>query len=282
MLRIEIQNIIEESIQNVVIEYIADKVIQKLVIKLEEENKKVLLVFTGATKGLKESLENLIKLKEDGFKFEIALSKPASNILNTELLKKLFETEKVYIDCNNIESHDLVKNNTIVIVPTLTSNTASKISNCIDDTMATNIINYALMTNKRVIASVDGTRPESRNISETQKSILRKNLESIKLYGVDTTTSNNLYHKVKNNSEHNINNVNNTKGISIESKSNIDNKNKYNIDKENEIYINKRIINRIDIYENRKYKNIKINKNSIVTDLANEEAIHLHINLIKI
>ena len=75
MLRIEIQNIIEESIQNVVIEYIADKVIQKLVIKLEEENKKVLLVFTGATKGLKESLENLIKLKEDGFKFEIALSK---------------------------------------------------------------------------------------------------------------------------------------------------------------------------------------------------------------
>ena len=265
----DLEKIIRESIQKVFIDYIVDIVIEKL----NNYNKKALVIFTGSTLGLEQSLKNIMKLKEDKWDIDIIFSKSASEILNVELIKELLNIDKIYTDENITKTYELVDNNNLILVTQLSVNTSSKIVNCINDNMATNSISYALSKGKNVVASIDGCCPDNEqrnklnlnNFSIYQKEKLRENLEILKKYNIILSKSENIISE--------INKI---------ASSNFNNQTKDSISKKNEIYINKKIINRIDIYNNKEFKVIKINKNSVITDLANEEATSLKIKIVKI
>ncbi|CEI72792.1 MULTISPECIES: flavoprotein [Romboutsia] len=277
----KLENIISENVESVVIDYIVEKVFEKL----ESYNKKLLVVFTGASIGFKDAFKCIKMLQDRGFKLTIVLSNGALNVFNENLIKEFFKVEKVIKEDDNENIISLVKENTIIMIPTLTVNTCSKIANGINDNIATNIISYSLINGKKVIASINGCCPDNEerisifkdNMSNSYKDLLRNNIKKLKDYNIILTTSVNLEKKVikiyKDNFSLNTNKKNNDEIDYICSKQNIEIK---------EILLNKKIISKIDVYNLKHYKVIKINQDSIITPSAKDEALKYNINILKI
>ena len=114
-------------------------------------------------------------------------------------------------------------------------------------------------------------------MSNSYKDLLRNNIKKLKDYNIILTTSVNLEKKVikiyKDNFSLNTNKKNNDEIDYICSKQNIEIK---------EILLNKKIISKIDVYNLKHYKVIKINQDSIITPSAKDEALKYNINILKI
>lgn len=276
---------LSELMEKSIIEYIVQRVIEKL----QDRNKRAIVLFTGATIGFKQSIESLNKLKKDGWKFDVILSNGARNVLGEELIKKSLNIETVMTEDNKIDIRSLLNDNSLIIVPSLTVNSASKVANCISDTIVTNIISKGLISGKKIIASINACcidneeRKAIYNDHTTQayKNKLRNHLETIKSYGVILTTSENLAHKVNStmfkNNDFKSKEINSTNtNLKTSSKTSYDTH--QNLDS---IKINEKVVSREAIFENRRYKTIIVGSKSLITDLARDEAEKYKIKLIK-
>ncbi|WP_434798614.1 flavoprotein [Terrisporobacter vanillatitrophus] len=271
---------LSELMEKSIIEYIVERVIEKL----QEKNKKAVVLFTGATIGFKQSIESLNKLQQNGWKFDVILSNGARDVLGEDLIKSSLNIDKVINEDDKVDIKALLNDNDLVIIPSLTINSASKIANCISDTLVTNIVSKALMSGKKIIASINACcidNKERKSIyndhtTEAYKNTLRNHLEVIKSYGITFTTSENLACKV----EKIVLNNNFQELKSQSSKTNLKNQNN-NFQRSNSIKIDKTVISRSDIYENKNYNTIIINQKSLITDLARDEAKRHKIKLIK-
>ncbi|MDU1202119.1 MAG: flavoprotein [Clostridiales bacterium] len=275
----ELQNLI----QNALIEYIVNKVIEKL----EQRQKTALVLFTGASIGFRQSIESLNKLQQNGWQFKVVISKAAEDVLTEDLIKKSLNIESVIKEDDKPDIKELLDQNNLIIIPSLTINTASKIANCISDTLITNIVSKAMMSGKKIIASLNACCIENEerksiygdNVSLAYKNKLKNNLETIKSYEIELTTSENLFYKVEKYSKKNLN----TNNLVINNQSK-DNKKTIDLKQpqdKNSLYIklDKKVISRADVYENRGYNYIFVDKGSLITDLAKEEAKKLNLKI---
>lgn len=275
----ELQNLI----QNALIEYIVNKVIEKL----EQRQKTALVLFTGASIGFRQSIESLNKLQQNGWQFKVVISKAAEDVLTEDLIKKSLNIESVIKEDDKPNIKELLDQNNLIIIPSLTINTASKIANCISDTLITNIVSKAMMSGKKIIASLNACCIENEerksiygdNVSLAYKNKLKNNLETIKSYEIELTTSENLFYKVEKYSKKNLN----TNNLVINNQSK-DNKKTIDLKQpqdKNSLYIklDKKVISRADVYENRGYNYIFVDKGSLITDLAKEEAKKLNLKI---
>ncbi|WP_307993639.1 flavoprotein [uncultured Intestinibacter sp.] len=275
----ELQNLI----QNALIEYIVNKVIEKL----EQRQKTALVLFTGASIGFRQSIESLNKLQQNGWQFKVVISKAAEEVLTEDLIKKSLNIESVIKEDDKPDIKELLDQNNLIIIPSLTINTASKIANCISDTLITNIVSKAMMSGKKIIASLNACCIENEerksiygdNVSLAYKNKLKNNLETIKSYEIELTTSENLFYKVEKYSKKNLN----TNNLVINNQSK-DNKKTIDLKQpqdKNSLYIklDKKVISRADVYENRGYNYIFVDKGSLITDLAKEEAKKLNLKI---
>ena len=275
----ELQNLI----QNALIEYIVNKVIEKL----EQRQKTALVLFTGASIGFRQAIESLNKLQQNGWQFKVVISKAAEDVLTEDLIKKSLNIESVIKEDDKPDIKELLDQNNLIIIPSLTINTASKIANCISDTLITNIVSKAMMSGKKIIASLNACCIENEgrksiygdNVSLAYKNKLKNNLETIKSYEIELTTSENLFYKVEKYSKKNLN----TNNLVINNQSK-DNKKTIDLKQpqdKNSLYIklDKKVISRADVYENRGYNYIFVDKGSLITDLAKEEAKKLNLKI---
>ena len=275
----ELQNLI----QNALIKYIVNKVIEKL----EQRQKTALVLFTGASIGFRQSIESLNKLQQNGWQFKVVISKAAEDVLTEDLIKKSLNIESVIKEDDKPDIKELLDQNNLIIIPSLTINTASKIANCISDTLITNIVSKAMMSGKKIIASLNACCIENEerksiygdNVSLAYKNKLKNNLETIKSYEIELTTSENLFYKVEKYSKKNLN----TNNLVINNQSK-DNKKTIDLKQpqdKNSLYIklDKKVISRADVYENRGYNYIFVDKGSLITDLAKEEAKKLNLKI---
>ena len=275
----ELQNLI----QNALIEYIVNKVIEKL----EQRQKTALVLFTGASIGFRQSIESLNKLQQNGWQFKVVISKAAEDVLTEDLIKKSLNIESVIKEDDKPDIKELLDQNNLIIIPSLTINTASKIANCISDTLITNIVSKAMMSGKKILASLNACCIENEerksiygdNVSLAYKNKLKNNLETIKSYEIELTTSENLFYKVEKYSKKNLN----TNNLVINNQSK-DNKKTIDLKQpqdKNSLYIklDKKVISRADVYENRGYNYIFVDKGSLITDLAKEEAKKLNLKI---
>lgn len=271
---------LSELMEKSIIEYIVERVIEKL----QEKNKKAVVLFTGATIGFKQSIESLNKLQQNGWKFDVILSNGARAVLGEDLIKSSLNIDKVINEDDKVDIKVLLNDNNLVIIPSLTINSASKIANCISDTLVTNIVSKALMSGKKIIASINACCIDNKerkviyndHTTEAYKNTLRNHMEVLKSYGITFTTSENLAYKV----EKIVLNNNFQELKSESSKTNLKNQNN-NSKNSNSIKIDKTVISRSDIYENKNYNTIIINQKSLITDLARDEAKRHKIKLIK-
>ena len=115
------------------------------------------------------------------------------------------------------------------------------------------------------------------NVTEAYKNRLINNLETIKSYGINLTTSENLFYKVEkyNKKNLNTNNLGTNNQKQEEVKNPPQNKNLLSTK------LTKKVISRADVYENRGYNCIFVDKGSLITDLAYEEAKKLNLKIMK-
>lgn len=287
------KNQLENIILDTVVEYIAEKVVEKII----EKSKRGLLLFTGATIGYNKAIDNINKLKKDGWEFDVVMSKAAQDVIGIDTLKKDIEINNIITHDNMFVIRDLLQQNTIVIIPTLTMNSCAKIANCISDTLVTNIVSKALMSKKTIVASINGCCPENEerklvygdNLSDLHKKKLSENLEALRDYNINLSSSENLYKNVNKTLLKSFNLYKSSKEITksnLLKSSNVNNTANYKsiketVDNHSSTKINKKVLSRKDIWDNKKFNTIFVNQNTLITDLAKDEAQRLNIKLLK-
>ena len=124
-------------------------------------------------------------MQKNGWQFKVVISKAAEDVLTEDLIKKSLNIESVIKEDDKPDIKELLDQNNLIIIPSLTINTASKIANCISDTLITNIVSKAMMSGKKIIASLNACCIENEerksiygdNVSLAYKNKLKNNIE---------------------------------------------------------------------------------------------------------
>lgn len=135
-------------------------IVDRVLSRLEEKEHQGLVLFTGGALGFNDSLDQLVKLQESGWSFTAVMSKGAENMMKEDLIKEKLSLEKVYLESQNEGLHSLYQDSSILIIPTLTMNTAAKISLGIADNLATNLASRFIMEGLPIFAATDACNPE--------------------------------------------------------------------------------------------------------------------------
>jgi hypothetical protein len=192
-------NDLENALMSTIVDYISDQVI----LRYTQTCKRAVVLFTGGVIGYGEAVNSLKALKEDGWKFNVVLSRAASEVLTKERIENDIDPEAIYVEGAPVDGRQLVRDAQYVIVPVLTINTAAKLANCIYDNLITNMIFNAMTSGKPVIAAIDACCPDNKvrekigfNITDKHKAKLRSNLVELVTYGMNLTTAENLAGKI--------------------------------------------------------------------------------------
>ena len=282
MNRVEFEN----ALMSTIVDYISDQVI----LRYMDACKKATVLFTGALIGYGDAVAALRELKEDGWQLTAVLSKAAAEVITEERIQKDICPDVIYVEGAPVDGRKIVDENALVIIPTLTINTAAKVANCIYDNLITNMIYRAMTAGKPIVAAVDGCCPDNEvrqklgfKVTEAYKQRLRKNLEDLQAYGIILTVDQRLREK-----------VDRAHGASFDfpipsSDSKMETGGSRKIAAEiakqqpfdASLKLDKKVIGRVDIAKNARYKTIIVREDAVVTGLAVDEAMNRGIRIVK-
>ena len=272
-------------------------VLKEVMSQLENKSfisKKVAVFFTGNTVGLEECITELEKLKIQGIKLKAVLSKHASQIIDRNIINKIFNNEDIYIDGDLEDSNHIYDEEfDLLLGATLSINSLAKVANGISDTMPTALISKCILNGTKVIISKEGVdfresnirKNPYKNIPVPYMNMIKGYLDKLESYGIKFVNLENIFDciikkdfnedilpKVK--SKIDDGNINKIVSSNF--------KNEFNEnDKTLEFKINKKVISSEDISNNSGNKKIVIPSNSIITSLAKDLSEELGIQIIK-
>ncbi|WP_315941051.1 flavoprotein [Clostridium botulinum] len=272
-------------------------VLKEVMSQLENKSfisKKAVVFFTGNTVGLEECITELEKLKIQGIKLKAVLSKHASQIIDRNIINKIFNNEDIYIDGDLEDSNHIYDEEfDLLIGATLSINSLSKVANGISDTMTTALISKCILNGTKVIISKEGVdfresnirKNPYKNIPVPYMNMIKGYLDRLESYGIKFVNSENIFDSIikkdfnedilpKVKSKIDDSNINEIVSSNF--------KNEFNENyKTLEFKINKKVISSEDISNNSGNKKIVIPSNSIITSLAKDLSEELGIQIIK-
>ncbi|MBY6931137.1 phosphopantothenate--cysteine ligase [Clostridium botulinum] len=272
-------------------------VLKEVMSQLENKSfisKKAVVFFTGNTVGLEECITELEKLKIQGIKLKAVLSKHASQIIDRNIINKIFNNEDIYIDGDLEDSNHIYDEEfDLLIGATLSINSLSKVANGISDTMPTALISKCILSGTKVIISKEGVEFRESNIRKNPyknipvpyMNMIKAYLDRLESYGIKFVNSENIFDSIikKDFNEDSLPKVKSKiydDNINKIVSSNF--KNEFNENyKTLEFKINKKVISSEDISNNSGNKKIVIPSNSIITSLAKDLSEELGIQIIK-
>jgi len=247
---------IKEIVREVTVSVFADLIFEKLNQELKLRKRKLLVIFSGGAYGFKDSIASIKALIDEGYKTNVVLSKSADKVLGRDLIKNMLDFDKVYVDGDeNIDK--FVEESDILILPSLTVNSAAKIACCISDNYLTRAVNNFILMDKIIYASTNSCCPKddervftSMNPSNSfyEKKMI-ENMETVKSFGVSFSYAKDIYNKIAN-----MKNINTLEGAKC-------------------YYSDKKIITKSDVVMLIENSILKVQKNSIFTALAKEELV---------
>ncbi|MBK5252960.1 MAG: hypothetical protein JJE03_00580 [Peptostreptococcaceae bacterium] len=189
----ELKILIKEALISIIARKVADKVM--------DMKKNALVVYTGSTINFNENLDELAKLKAEGFKFSLYMTNSAMKYLDKEKIINVLQPEKIITEQGDGEFPEKVAAQfDNFIVPAMTINTASKLAACMPDNWPARLLLEALMKDKNVVISTDGCCPDNPireklgyHMNQALKEKLRSNRNSMKKYGALLTVHDSLY-----------------------------------------------------------------------------------------
>lgn len=182
-------------------EDILNMIIDEVFRRLEARRKRSLVIFTGAAIGFQDAICSLKELLSDGWDLKIFLSKSAEHVFTPKLIKEQLGIEEVFLESNVKGLQDLYKDVSSFIIPTLTLNTAAKVSLGIADTMSTNLIAHGIMEGIQIVAAKDGcdlnnTTRLKLGMNKTPQSYLStfdRHLANLEGYGIKLVEAKDIY-----------------------------------------------------------------------------------------
>jgi hypothetical protein len=149
------------------IERIVTAVIARLASRLGADGSRGLLlaVFSGATAGFNEAVQQVRLLVLDGYRIQLAFSQAAEELYGQLVRERLAGFPHTgAVDATNWLA--ALKDARAVLVPLLSVNTVSKLSQLIADNLATNLLLHALFMGKPVIVASNGADPAGKERRE--------------------------------------------------------------------------------------------------------------------
>ena len=148
----------DKQIQRVLVEVLRRMLPQ---IGATGERGDVVVVFTGATAGFTEAVQQVRSLIIKGFRVQLIFSRGAELLFGPVIWEQLegFPHVDPFDDSRWLRT---LKNARAVVVPLLSVNTLSKLSLLIADNLASNVVLHALFTGKPVILAQNGVDPSDK------------------------------------------------------------------------------------------------------------------------
>ena len=282
------RNEFENALMSTIVEYISDQI----VLRYMDACKKAAVLFSGALIGYADAVRSLNELKKDGWSLTVIMSKAADEVLTKERIQNDIGPDAIYVEGAPVNGRQIIDDNQFVIVPALTINTAAKVANCISDNLLTNMISRAMATGKPIVAAVDGCCPDNEvraklgfKVTDAYKARMRSNLEALQSYGIHLTVDNNLFEK-----------VNKVYTASFDFPA-PDSDEKPAQEKAKpaagtscgcskpaetaSVKLDKKVIGRVDIARNARFKTIIVGADAVVTGLAVDEAYNRGITIVR-
>lgn len=254
-------------------EEIVRMVVKEVLERVSGLGKNAVVIFTGEKIGFEESISQIQQLKKEGWTMKAVLSKTAFDVLDYKIINEVFESENIFIDGNMDDKRELCfKEFDVVLIPTITINTLSKVALGISDTLETKIISKAIMKGTKTIVAKDSfdleNKLEYRKIPNSYKNMIKGHLDTIRSYGIELVDSKDLYKCSKKATQSMLLDEENIVSPTVEEK--------------HQTYdIEKNVISREDICLNISKNNIVIPQKAIITALAKDLAQESGIKIIK-
>ena len=271
----------EDALMATIVEYISDQVI----LRYAQACKKATVLFSGALIGYKDAVTSLNELKKDGWTLTAVLSKAAGEVITEERIRNDIGPDAIYVEGAPVNGRQIVDDSQFVIIPSLTINTAAKVANCISDNLLTNMISRAMATGKPIVAAIDGCCPDNKvreqlgfKVTEAYKAKMRHNLEDMLAYGITLTTDYSLCSKVNEvfSAKVSLPALENSKPA-VQSVTQPVKK----VETPSSVKLDKKVIGRVDIAKNARFKTIVVRQDALVTGLAKDEALNRGITIVK-
>lgn len=182
-----------ESLNEQQLQLLVTEIFRRLAVHLGSDGRrgKVMTVFSGATVGLPQALDQLRWCSLQGFCQVLAFSPPAETIYGDTVRQQLAGFPNISEVNPEKWIHELAEVKA-VMVPMLSLNTASKVSLLIADSMPANLIIHAISLGIPVIVATNGADPETfhwarrtgpQQVSPAFRDASRLRLQTLRDYG---------------------------------------------------------------------------------------------------
>ena len=268
----DMNKILDDTFMDVLIQRIVDEVVRRI----KNQPKKAVVFFTGGAIGFRQSMDSLLKLQKDGWQLKVVLSDDGMKVLNPDAIQKELNLDVVYHSGNIKSQKELYSSVDILIIGTMSINTAAKIATGVTDSVFLTIINHGIMAGVPVVAAKNACDPDDPQRAalgmgkspQKYRQKLIDNMNTLSDFGMQLVDGEDLYATC-------------IGGTPTVSKDSIvaepavpENKEPAVkpaiIEKSGECVLNKKVISRSDILKIRDAKVVKIPVSSIVTEYAAE------------
>jgi hypothetical protein len=152
----------------------------------------VIVVFSGATAGFTEAVQQVRSLVVKGFRAQLVFTHAAELLCGPAIWKELEGFPQI-VPFDGSKWLRNLKNASAVVVPLLSVDTLSKLSLLIADNLASNLLLHALFTGKPLILSQNGVDPSDKGRVELHfdhcgpvlAAAIRERMEVVRSYGCE-------------------------------------------------------------------------------------------------
>lgn len=278
------KGILEKSLMDILIQKVVDEVIKRI----KNQPKEALVLFTGATIGFRQAMESLLKLQKDGWQLKVVLSDDGMKVLNPEAIKQELNLDVIYHSCNIKSQKDLYNSADLLIIGSMSVNTAAKLAVGITDTVLLSLINHGFMAGIPVVGVQDACNPDDPKRAklgmgkspEKYRKMLHGNIDVLREFGMQLVNAEDLYETCVCKAPIKMEVSKVVETTVEETKKPVMNPLVPVI--EGECVLNKKVITRTDILKIQGAKAVKIPADAIITEYAVEAINSFGLQIIRI
>ena len=191
---------LEQTICDALIECLADRVLERL----QARRKTVLALFTGTQLGAREAAKSLGALRDEGWTVRLVFSETARQARWPQSLDGLdvdVSSAAQLGASGDFDEDALLDGCSVLLVSTLSINSAAKIASGVRDSVPSRLAARALERGIAVVAASDGCCPDNPqriaqgfHVAEAYKQRMRTNLNALQSYGIRLVRADRLAH----------------------------------------------------------------------------------------
>ncbi|WP_066055252.1 flavoprotein [Robertmurraya korlensis] len=239
-------------------------IVKEVIRRLNQRLKTAIVVFTGGALGFEDALEQLKTMKKEGWSFKILLTRSAEHVFLPGTIEKDLGTNEVFYEKELEGLGEFYKDTSLLIIPTLTLNSATKISLGIVDSAVTNLVSHYITTGTPIVAADDACdlkNPirEKYRMHHSPKAYLDMNshhLEQLRAYGISLVRAKDIAEA--------------SRKVTFQFSETEEEENPV---EKSSIYYTDRVLSRLAVFEAKQAScDLVVSKQTIITALAREAA----------